>query len=117
MWSTPPLVRRIDPLGALLSALGLAALLFLPFVVFKANRIMPGEARSLIDVLPAGAAYALDGMLLVVAAVAVGVARARIRLLVALAGLAAVMLAIATAADLLTPTGSRIVRISPGAGF
>ena len=34
---------RIDRLGALLAAVGLVALLCLPFVIFKTNRIVPGE--------------------------------------------------------------------------
>ena len=39
-------------LGVVLSVMGGAALAFLPFVVFKANRIVPGEPRALLDVLP-----------------------------------------------------------------
>jgi hypothetical protein len=44
--TTDSMARRIDPLGALVAAVGAAALLWLPFVVFKPNRILPGDARS-----------------------------------------------------------------------
>ena len=36
------------------TAAGAAALLCLPFVLFKANRILPGDPRGLLQVLPAG---------------------------------------------------------------
>ena len=44
-------LQRIDPLGALVAAVGAAALLWLPFVVFKLNRILPGDARTLAQVV------------------------------------------------------------------
>ena len=112
-----PAALRIDRLGTLLAVIGLAAVSMLPFVVFKSNRIMPGEAHSLFQVLPSASALGFSGLLAIVGAVAITVRDARLRLLVALLGLAAVAVAIATAADLLTPAGNRIVRISPGAGF
>ncbi len=51
-------VQRIDRLGALLSVVGALALASLPLIVFKANRIVPGEPRALLDVIPT-AAFAL----------------------------------------------------------
>ncbi|HEX9472604.1 MAG TPA: hypothetical protein VF931_00340, partial [Steroidobacteraceae bacterium] len=100
----------LDPLGTLLSAVGVAALVFLPFVVFKANRIVPGEVRSLLDFLPAWAAMAFVLVLLLVAVVAVRVPNARLRLAVALAGVIAVAIAIAVAGNALTPPGNKVVR-------
>ena len=108
---------RIDRLGTLLTAIGLAAVVLLPFVVFKSNRIMPGEAHSLFQALPFAGAAGFAALLAIVGAIAITVRDARVRLLVALLGLVAVAVAIATAADLLTPAGNRIVRVSPGAGF
>ncbi len=110
------LPARSDRLGTLLALIGLAAVAFLPFVVFKSNRIMPGEAHSLFEVLPLPWAVGFAGLLALVGGVAVLARGARLRLLVALLGLAAVAVAVAFAADLLTPAGNRIVRISPGAG-
>ncbi|HEY6823150.1 MAG TPA: ABC transporter permease [Steroidobacteraceae bacterium] len=101
----------------LLGAVGLAALIGLPFIVFKSNRIMPGEARALQQVLPAWGALGLQTVLLLTAAVALGVADAKRRLTAALAGLLVLALALATAANALTPPGDKVVRIAPGGAF
>ena len=58
---------RIDRLGALLSLAGALALACLPFVVFKANRILDGDPRALLDVLPAWVAFVFYGVLAVAA--------------------------------------------------
>ena len=109
--------HRIDPLGVLLSLVGAAALALLPFVVFKANRILPGDARSLIELLPTWQLFAFDALLVGVAAVAIRVGNARVRLAAAVIGLTAVALAVAAGSDVLTPPGNKVVRIAPGAGF
>ena len=114
---TVPRSHRIDHLGALLSAVGAAALIGLPFVVFKANRIVPGDAHSLAQVLPAWGAGGCDAVLLLSAVVALAVGEARLRLAAALSGVAAVALAVAAAANALTPAGNTVVRVAPGAAF
>ena len=43
----------LDPLGVLACVVGGLALAALPLVLLKANRILPGEPRALLDVLPA----------------------------------------------------------------
>jgi osmoprotectant transport system permease protein len=113
------LARRgaIDRLGALLTLGGVAALLFLPFVVFKANRILPGDARSLWQILPSWAVLAFYTIMVLVAATALGVGSARIRLAVSMIGVAALALTIGAAGDALTPLGNMVVRVSPGTGF
>ena len=108
---------RLDPLGVLLSAAGAAALMLLPFVLIKANRIVPGDPRALGEVLPAWGALACEAALLLSALVALGVADARVRLAAALLGVVAVALAVAAAGDALTPPGNKVVRIAPGAAF
>lgn len=108
---------RIDRLGALLGGLGALACLCLPFVLFKANRILPGEPRALLDVLSPGAVWALYATLAGTAAVMLFVERPVLRLIVALLGIAAVCLAVGAAADALTPDGNRVVRVSPGGAF
>jgi osmoprotectant transport system permease protein len=110
-------LHRIDRLGALLSAVGAAALLFLPFVAFKQNRIVPGDPLSLAEVLPAWAAFLCQMVLALVAAAALGISNARIRLGAALLGVIVLALAVAAAGNTLTPPGNNIVRIAPGAGF
>jgi osmoprotectant transport system permease protein len=108
--------RRVDPLGVLLSLAGVLALALLPLIVFKANRIVPGEPRALLDLLPT-AALALYFTLAAAAAIAVLRQSPRDRLLAALVGMAALVIAVAMAADILTPAGNRVVRVAPGAGF
>ena len=77
---------RLDRLGALLSLAAAAALVLLPFVVFKANRIVPGDPRGLFQALPDSLAGACALALAATAAVAVSGARARVRLAAALIG-------------------------------
>ena len=108
---------RLDRLGALLAVAGTAALACLPFVLYKSNRIVPGEPRGLLEVLPLWQALACHATLLLAAAVALTVSNARIRLAAALAGLVAVALAAAAAGDALTPLGNKVIRISPGGAF
>ena len=109
--------HRIDPLGALVTAVGAAALLWLPFVVLKPNRILPGDARSLIAVLPPSAAIACLACLILVALAALAMSKPQVRLAAALLGVIVVAAAIATAGNLLTPPGNRVVRVAPGSGF
>jgi osmoprotectant transport system permease protein len=109
--------HRIDPLGALVAAVGAAALLWLPFVELKPNRILPGDARSLVAVLPASAAIPCLAILTLVALAALAISRPQVRLAAALLGVIVVTAAIAAAGDLLTPAGNSVVRIAPGSGF
>ncbi len=108
---------RLDPLGAVLAAAGAAALLLMPFVVFKSNRIVPGDPRTLAQVLPAWGALGCTAVLAAAAVTAVWIANARARLIIALIGVVTVALAAAAAGDALTPPGDRIVRIAPGGAF
>ncbi|HEY2274196.1 MAG TPA: ABC transporter permease [Steroidobacteraceae bacterium] len=110
-------LARVDPLGAVLVVAGAAALLFMPFVLFKSNRIVPGDPRSLAQVLPAWGALGCASVLTAAAVVALWIADARVRLVVALFGVLSVALAAAAAGDALTPAGDKIVRIAPGGAF
>src|ERR1700719_274597 len=104
--------HAIDRLGVLLTAVGVAALVFLPFVVFKANRILPGDARSLFAILPLWAALAFHAVLVLAAVTALRVVRPRVRLAMALMAVAALIVAIGAAGDALTPIGDKVVRVS-----
>src|SRR5437763_1504394 len=106
---------RLDPLGALLTALGAAALVLLPFVVLKPNRIVPGEPVAMLAALPGWGAFACQAILALAALAALAASNARVRLTAALLGVVAVALALGAAADALTPAGNRVVRVAPGA--
>jgi osmoprotectant transport system permease protein len=107
---------RIDRLGTLLAAVGAVALALLPFVVFKHNRILPGDALSLYAVLPPHAAYGCLAAMIAIALTALLVRQAHVRFGVALLGIIVLAAAVAAAGNGLTPPGNRVVRVAPGAG-
>ena len=109
--------RRLDRLGLLLCALGAAALLFLPFMQFKANRILPGLSHSLFATLPPATALMVLAVLLAAGVAALLVADGRIRLAAALLALLALAIALHLGADALTPERNAVARVSPGSGF
>lgn len=108
---------RPDRLGLVLTASGLAALLWLPFVVFKTNRIVPGVPHALFEVLTTPAAIACLAAWILVAIAALWSRHAGLRLGAALLGIAMAAWAIAAACNALTPAGNQVVRVAPGSGF
>jgi osmoprotectant transport system permease protein len=108
---------HVDRLGAGLALLAIAALAWLPFVVFKANRIVPGVAHRLTEVLPLPVSLVVIAVVVIASFTAVRVANPVARLATALLGLVVVSLAVAAAGDALTPAGNSVVRVAPGAGF
>lgn len=108
---------RLDRLGTLLGLAAIGALLFLPFLEFKASRIASGHPQRLFEALPTAEAAVVAFFLSAVAAIAMGLRHPQVRLVTALLALAVTAWALSHAADQLTPTGNRLVRISPGAGF
>lgn len=109
-----PQARPSRP-GLLFAVLGLVGLL-LPFLQFRANRIVAGEGLGLSDALgPQGWII----VALLVAALAGMVARMppRMGLAVGLAGSLVVIVAAGLAAGALVPEGDRLARVSLGAGF
>ena len=113
-WRWP---RRIDPLGALLAVLAAIALAALPFVVFKANRIVPGEPRSLFEVLGYATAFSFYTVLAATAFVALRVRHSGWRLASGLLALAVVVVGLGIASHALTPANNRVVRVAPGGAF
>jgi len=110
-------LRRIDRLGVLLNLIGITALSFLPFIVFKANRIVPGEPRSLLNILPPAVVWGFYACLVVAGVTALLARDPRWRLAVALLALGVVALALGAAANALTPPGNLVVRAAPGGAF
>jgi len=105
-----------DKLGVLIGALGTVALI-LPFTLFRANRIVLGESRSIAESLPQWHAILLYAA--VGAALLVGLLRLKraLRLLISFVLLAVLLLSLGQAASFLTPSGNTYARVSPGAGF
>lgn len=106
-----------DKLGVVIVLLIGWALPFQPFAIFRANRIVLGEGRGLLEALPGGVAA---GVALVVAAAAL-VALLRtptgLRLAASLVAALALLVSVGLSATHLTPEGDTFARVSPGAGF
>jgi osmoprotectant transport system permease protein len=109
-------ILRIDKLGVLIAALAAVAAI-LPLAVFKANRIAAGQGKSILDALPGWEAVLVG----VVLATGIVIALARtptwMRLVASMAVLAVLAVAVGNAGTFLTPSGDKLARISPGAGF
>ncbi|MDR3514349.1 MAG: ABC transporter permease [Azospirillaceae bacterium] len=111
------MARQIDRLGIVIAALLAVAATATPLAVFRANRIVAGQVRSIFESLPLAAALGLSAALLVAALVAMWGRSDRLRLAVAVMALLVLIIAIGVAAGHLAPPGNRWVRVSPGAGF
>ena len=109
-----PRALRPDRLGLLLVIAGALALATLPVLLFKANRIVPGEPRSLAGLLPAWGLPAFALALAVAALAALFARGASARLAAALVGIVALALALAAASGALTPPGDKVVRVAAG---
>jgi len=108
---------RFDKLGVVIAAIAIGGAFLAPFATFRANRIVPGEARTILEALPPLAAAAL--LLVLAAATAIALLRfpLRWRLGASIAALAALMLLIGLAASHLTPPENNYARVAPASGF
>jgi osmoprotectant transport system permease protein len=111
-----PAWLALDKLGALIALIA-AAGAALPFALFRANRIVPGETVALAQALPGSLAMALALVLLAGFAVALLRFPALTKLLVGFAVLAALFVLMGQSAAFLTPPDDTFARVSPGAGF
>ncbi|RWD94156.1 MAG: ABC transporter permease, partial [Mesorhizobium sp.] len=84
---------------------------------FRASRIVPGQARSILEALPS----ALGALLLAVVIVGGIIALLRtplmLRLAASVVALAALAIVIGTAGGFLTPAGNTFARVAPASGF
>jgi osmoprotectant transport system permease protein len=114
---TAPRPALVDKLGVLIALIGLAGALLLPFAAFRANRIVPGEPRFILEALPFG-----EGLFLALV-VALGLMAALLksppllRLAASLFALATLTILMGRSAAFLTPPDNSFARVSPGAGF
>ncbi len=108
---------RFDKLGIVIAAIALYGLLAASFAVLKPNRILQGQAKTVLEALPPIVGVMLLAGLLLALVVALTSTRASLRLAAAVAALAALALSIGNAASYLTPAGNDYARVSPASGF
>lgn len=110
-------IPRLDRLGVVLVAAGLAATATMPFIIVKANRIAAGKPMLLTQLLAQPVASALLVLLLVTAVAALFLRSARIRLGISTVCIVALLLTIGLTSSAATPVGSTAARMTPGGAF
>ncbi|MER9597433.1 ABC transporter permease [Mesorhizobium sp. M0244] len=108
---------RFDKLGVVIAAISAYAAFAAPFATFRANRIVPGEARSILESLPATVGPLLMAIVVAAALIALLKTPLALRLAASVVALAALALLIGFAGSFLTPAGNTFARISPASGF
>ncbi len=114
--TTRPAWLALDKIGVLI-ALITAAGASLPFALFRANRIVLGEPKSLLSALPAAETTILVAVLLLGFAAALLRFSARIKLATGFLVLGVLFIFMGWSASYLTPDGDTFARVSSGAGF
>ncbi|ANT54004.1 ABC transporter permease [Mesorhizobium amorphae CCNWGS0123] len=108
---------RFDKLGVVIAAIAAYAAFLAPFATFRANRIVPGEARSILEALPATTGPLLLAIVVAGALIALLKTPLVLRLAASVVALAALATLIGVAGSFLTPAGNTFARISPASGF
>lgn len=108
---------RFDKLGVVIAAIAGYAAFAAPFATFRANRIVPGQARSILEALPPATGPLLLAIIVAAALVALFKTPLMLRLAASVAALAVLALLIGVAGTFLTPAGNTFARISPASGF
>lgn len=108
---------RFDKLGVVIAAITAYGAFVAPFATFRANRIVAGEPRSIIEALSQPLGFALLVILVAAGLVALLKTPLATRLVASGVALASLALLIGVAGSHLTPEGNTFARISPAAGF
>ncbi len=108
---------HFDKLGVVIAALAAYGAWIAPFATFRANRIVPGTARSILEALPAVSGWLLTAVLIIAAMIALLRTPLMLRVAASVAALAALALLIGVAGTHLTPEGDSFARVSPASGF
>ncbi|MFK0385302.1 ABC transporter permease [Agrobacterium sp. NPDC090273] len=111
------MTRRPDKVGVLISCLLFYAVLFSPFMTFRANRIVAGETKTMFESLPTWVAATFLIFTLFAGVIAFFRSPIVLRLAVSLIGLVAVAIVAGLAATTLTPDNNSYARVSPASGF
>ncbi|RWN28227.1 MAG: ABC transporter permease [Mesorhizobium sp.] len=108
---------RFDKLGVVIATISAYAAFAAPFATFRANRIVPGQARSILEALPATTGTLLLAIIAAAALIALFKTPLVLRLAASVMALAALALLIGVAGTFLTPAGNTFARVSPASGF
>ena len=108
---------RLDKLGIVIAAIVAYAAFFASFATFRANRIVPGEARSILEALPPAIGPLLLAIVVVAAIIALLKTPLVLRLAASVVALVALASLIGVAGTFLAPAGNTFARISPASGF
>ena len=108
---------RFDKLGVVIAAIVAYAALFAPFATFRANRIVPGQARSILEALPLMLGALLLAILIVGGITALLRTPLILRLSASIVALAALVILIGISGNFLTPAGNSFARVAPASGF
>ena len=108
---------RADKLGVVIVAILAYGAAVAPFATFRANRIVPGEGRTILEALPAWAGIGLLAVIAIAGIVALLRTPAPARLGAAAAALVALTVLVGLAAMHLTPADNAYARVAPASGF
>jgi osmoprotectant transport system permease protein len=107
---------RLDKLGVVVALIAAYAAFFAPLMIFRPNRIVPGQGKLLWESLPSSTSI---GFVLVIGAatlIALFKTPLYLRLAAAAAVLAGLAISVGSAASFLTPEGNTYARVSPASG-
>jgi osmoprotectant transport system permease protein len=108
---------RLDKLGVVIAAIVAYAAFLAPFATFRANRIVPGQARSILDALPLTPGIVLLAIVIVGGIIALLRTPLVLRLAASVIALATLAILIGVAGAFLTPAGNTFARVAPASGF
>lgn len=108
---------RFDKLGVVIAAIVAYAAFAAPFATFRANRIVPGQARSILEALPPTLGMLLLAIVIVGGIVALLRTPLLLRLAASVVALVALAVLIGVAGGFLTPAGNTFARVAPASGF
>ncbi|MFK4446564.1 osmoprotectant transport system permease protein [Caballeronia udeis] len=108
---------RIDKVGSLIAALALFALVFEPFVTFRANRIVSGKGLGFTDIFTAGQAWAFLAVLAAGALFALLRSRPTLRFAVGVVLLLTLCVLLGLVPAHLVTADNPLARVSPAGGF
>ena len=107
----------LDRLGALLVVISAAGLVFQPFSLFRANRIVASKPLRILSALPPLEAWLLLAVVIGACAVLLLRTGPKLRLLVCALALAVLALAAGRSGVFLTPASNSYARVAPGGAF